>query len=226
MMMKFSKLAQLLFVSCFGLTLFACSNAPKMMTEAMPKSGFLPNYSLLQAVPNTPSGTRVWRYRNEAVSPSAYTAVMIDPIYLNQAPTQNITAESLIQAKIALQDSMIQAVMGRGNIQIVTKPGPGVARISVGITGAEASANSLQPWNFTPIGLATNAAAYAAGVNAKTPALVVENKITDSQSNQLLGEGLITVEGESFRTASGSVESFIDMAKKVVVAALKLSAQQ
>ena len=60
----------------------------------------------------------------------------------------------------------------------------------------------------------------------KTPALVVENKITDSQSNQLLGEGLITVEGESFRTASGSVESFIDMAKKVVVAALNLSARQ
>ena len=95
-----------------------------------------------------------------------------------------------------------------------------------GITGAEASANSLQPWNFTPIGLAANAAAYAGGVNAKTPALVVENKITDSQSNQLLGEGLITVEGESFRTASGSVESFVDMAKKVVVAAMKLSAQQ
>ena len=116
--------------------------------------------------------------------------------------------------------------MGKGNIQIVTKPGPGVARISVGITGAEASANSLQPWNFTPIGLAANAAAYAGGVNAKTPALVVENKITDSQSNQLLGEGLITVEGESFRTASGSVESFIDMAKKVVVAALNLSARQ
>ena len=55
---------------------------------------------------------------------------------------------------------------------------------------------------------------------------MVENKITDSQSNQLLGEGLITVEGESFRTASGSVESFVEMAKKVVVAAMKLSAQQ
>ena len=181
---------------------------------------------MLKAVPKTPEVTRVWRYRNDAVNPSIYTAVLIDPIYLNQAPTQNITAESLIQAKITLRDSMVQAIMEKGNIKIVTKPGPGVARISVGITGAEASANSLQPWNFTPIGLAANAAAYAAGVNAKTPALVVENKITDSQSNQLLGEGLITVEGESFRTASGSVESFIDMAKKVVVAALRLSAQQ
>ena len=121
---------------------------------------------------------------------------------------------------------MVQAVLAKGGIQIVTQPGPGVARISVGITGAESSADGLKPWNFTPIGLAANAAAYAGGLNAKTPALVVENKITDSVSKQLLGEGLITVEGESFRTASGSVESFVDMAKKVVAASLKISAQQ
>uniref|UniRef100_B1XUN5 Uncharacterized protein n=1 Tax=Polynucleobacter necessarius subsp. necessarius (strain STIR1) TaxID=452638 RepID=B1XUN5_POLNS len=53
----------------------------------------------------------------------------------------------------------------------------------------------------------------AGGVNSKTPALLVESKITDSQSKQLLGEGLITVQGESFRTSSGSVDSFIAMAK-------------
>jgi hypothetical protein len=224
--MKISKTIKLVAISFVGVALFACSNTPTMMTQPMPQSGFLPNYSLLKDVPDTPSGTRVWRYRNESVNPAIYTAVIIDPIYLNQTPTQNITAESLIQAKITLQNSMINTVLEKGNIKIVTKPGPDVARISVGITGAEASANSLQPWNFTPIGLATNAAAFAAGVNAKTPALVVENKITDSQSNQLLGEGLITVEGESFRTASGSVESFIDMAKKVVAASLRLSTQQ
>ncbi len=223
--MTFSRLAQLVVISSIGLTIFACSNAPKMMTQPMPQSGFLPNYALLQMVPDTPDGTRVWRYRNPNVNPTVYTAVILDPIYLNQAPTQNITAESLIQAKIALQDSMVQAVLSKGNIQIVTKPGPGVARISVGITGAEASANSLQPWNFTPIGLAANAAAYASGVNAKTPALVVENKITDTQSKQVLGEGLITIQGESFRTGSGSVESFVEMAKKAVSAAMKISAQ-
>ena len=226
MIMKISKPIQLVAASFVAISLFSCSNAPPMMTQSMPQSGFLPNYSLLQLVPNTPDGTRVWRYRNEAVNPNTYKAVLLDPIYLNQTPTQNITAESLLQAKITLQDSMVQAVMSKGDMRIVTKPGPGVVRISVGITGAEASANSLQPWNFTPIGLAANAAAYAAGANAKTPALVIENKITDSQSNQLLGEGLITVEGDSFRTASASVDSFVEMAKKAVAASLKLSTQQ
>ena len=207
-----------------AITLTACSNAPKLATESMPRSGFLPDYNLLVPMATSDSDTRVWRYRASGVNPGAYTAVILDPIYLNQNATKDVSLELINKAKAALQESMVEAVNARGNIRIVTKPGPGVARISVGITGAESSSNSLQPWNFTPIGLAMNAAAYAGGVNAKTPALLVESKITDSQSKQLLGEGLITVQGESFRTNAGSADSFIAMAKKVVRAALETSA--
>jgi hypothetical protein len=56
--------------------------------------------------------------------------------------------------------------------------------------------------------------------------LIIESKITDSQSGQILGEGLITIQGESFRTGSGSVEAFTDMAKKAVREALLLSAKR
>ncbi|OWS71813.1 hypothetical protein CBI30_05010 [Polynucleobacter aenigmaticus] len=205
--------------------LAACSNTAKLASEPMPKSGFLPNYSLLQPVATSQSDVRIWKYRIAGVSPSAYTAVILDPIYLNQNATQQITSDSINQAKVALQASMLEAVQGRGNIKIVTQPGPGVARISIGITGAESSNDYLKPWNFTPIGLAANAAAFAGGVNSKTPAMVVESKIVDSQSKVLLGEGLVTIQGESFRTGSGSVESFVAMAKKVVLAAMETSAR-
>ena len=151
-------------------------------------------------------------------------SVILDPIYLNQNATKEISPEVINQAQIALQDSIVSAVNSRGNIKIVNQPGPGVARISVGITGAESSADSLQPWNFTPIGLAMNAAAYAGGVNSKTPAMLVESKITDSQSKEVIGEGLVTIQGESFRTGGGSVESFVAMAKKVVKVALETAA--
>lgn len=206
------------------IALVACSNAPKLATESMPRSGFLPDYNLLVPMATSEKDTRIWRYRVSGVNPGVYTAVILDPIYLNQNATKDVSLEVINKAKAALQDSMVEAVNARGNIRIVTKPGPGVARISVGITGAESSADSLQPWNLTPIGLAMNAAAYAGGVNSKTPALLVESKITDSQTKQLLGEGLITVQGESFRTSSGSVDSFIAMAKKVVRSALETSA--
>ena len=207
-----------------ALVLAACSNAPKLATQSMPRSGFLPDYNLLIPTATSESDTRVWRYRISGVNPGNYTAVILDPIYLNQNATREVSADVINKAKAALQASMVEAVNSRGNIRIVTQPGPGVARVSVGITGAESSADSLQPWNFTPIGLAMNAAAYAGGVNSKTPALLVESKITDSQSKQLLGEGLVTVQGESFRTASGSSDSFIAMAKKVVRVAMETSA--
>ena len=209
-----------------ALLISACSNNSKYLTEAMPQSGFLPNYNLLERVTDSPADSRVWRYRDPAVDPNKYTSVILDPVYLNQTATQQVSAQTLAQVQDVLQSSIVEAVNARGNITIVAKPGPGVARLSVGITGAEMTNNSLQPWNFTPIGLAANAAAYAAGVNAKTPALIIESKITDSQSGQILGEGLITIQGESFRTGSGSVEAFTDMAKKAVREALMLSARQ
>lgn len=191
----------------------------------MPRSGFLPNYALLVTTYTSVSDTRVWRYRKDGISPAMYTSVMLDPIYLNQSATKEVTAESINKAKATLQASMVESVNARGNLKIVTEPGPGVVRVSVGITGAEISNDYLKPWNFTPIGLATNAAAFAGGINAKTPALVVENKITDSRTNEVIGMGLVTVQGESFRTSSGSVDSFIAMAKKAVSVALETSAK-
>ena len=207
-----------------AITLAACSNAPKLATQPMPRSGFLPDYNLLVPMATNDKDTRVWRYRISGVNPGSYSAVILDPIYLNQNATKSVSNDDINKAKAALQSSMVEAVNARGNIKIVSQPGPGVARISVGITGAESSTDSLQPWTFTPIGLAMNAAAYAGGVNSKTPALLVESKITDSQSKQLLGEGLITVQGESFRTNSGSADSFVAMAKKVVRSAMETSA--
>ena len=120
-----------------AIALSACSNAPKLATESMPRSGFLPDYNLLVPMATSDSDTRVWRYRVSGVNPGAYTSVILDPIYLNQNATKDVSLELINKAKAALQESMVEAVNSRGNIRIVTKPGPGVARISVGISGAE-----------------------------------------------------------------------------------------
>jgi hypothetical protein len=220
------KVVALLVIAPLISALVACSGGPKIMsTTVIPESGFLPNYSLLQPVANTPEGTRIWRYRKAGVNPTTYTAVILDPIYLNQSQlTSEITPQVVAQTKRVLEMSMREAVEGRRGLRIVTQPGPGVARISVGITGAEVSANGLKPWSFTPIGLAANAAAYASGVNSKTPALVIESKITDSQSKEFIGGGVITLEGETFRTGSGSIASFEEMAKRAVQLAMEVSA--
>lgn len=203
-----------------GLT--ACGGGPKVMTERMPESGFLPNYNVLQVVGNTPKDIRAWRYIKPGVQSSSYTAVMIDPIYLNQTEyTKEITPEVIAQTKKILEEAMRQAVQRRSDIKLVDKPGPGVARVAVGITGAELSADGLKPWNFTPIGLAANAAAFATGNNSKTPALVVENRVIDSQTKEFIAGGMVAVQGEPFRLGSSSVGAFQDMTRRIVVFAME-----
>jgi len=211
-------------VVCLAALIAACSSAPKLASEPMPESGFLSNYAVLSPVSTAARDARIYRYRKPDVDQAAYTGVILDPIYLNQDVTKTVTEETIQQVKQALQDSMEKAILSRGTVKIVTEPGPGVARFSVGITGANSSADGLNPWSFTPIGLAINAAAYAGGVTQKTPTLLVESKIVDSQTKALLGEGLVMVQGESFRTNTGSLESFIAMAKEAVKVAMETSA--
>ena len=203
-------------------SLAACSSGPKLMTEKIPESGFLPNYKVMQPVDNTPKDIRVWRYLKPGLFASSYTAVMIEPVYLNQREyTKEITPEVIAQTKKILEEAIRQAVSRRGDIKIVNQPGPAVLRVAIGITGAEISADGLKPWNFTPSGLATNAAAYAAGVNSRTPALVVENRITDSRSREFIAGGMVAVQGEPFRLGSSSVGAFQDMTKRIVVFAME-----
>ena len=203
-------------------SLAACSSGPKLMTEKTPESGFLPNYKVMQPVDNTPKDIRAWRYLKPGLFISSYTAVMIEPVYLNQREyTKEITPEVITQIKKILEEAIRQAVLRRGDIKIVNQPGPGVLRVAVAITGAEISADGLRPWNFTPISLAANANTYAAGVNSRTPALVMENRITDSQSREFIAGDMVAVQGEPFRLGSSSVGAFQDMTKRIVMFAME-----
>lgn len=203
-------------------SLAACSSGPKLMTEKIPESGFLPNYKVMQPVDNTPKDIRAWRYLKPGLFVSSYTAVMIEPVYLNHREyTKEITPEVIAQTKKILEEAIRQAVSRRGDIKIVNQPGPGVLRVAVAITGAEISADGLRPWNFTPISLAANANTYAAGVNSRTPALVMENRITDSQSREFIAGDMVAVQGEPFRLGSSSVGAFQDMTKRIVVFAME-----
>ena len=203
-------------------SLAACSSGPKLMTKKIPESGFLPNYKVMQPVDNTPKDIRAWRYLKPGLFISSYTAVMIEPVYLNHREyTKEITPEVIVQTKKILVEAIRQAVSRRGDIKIVNQPGPGVLRVAVAITGAEISADGLRPWNFTPISLAANANTYAAGVNSRTPALVMENRITDSQSREFIAGDMVAVQGEPFRLGSSSVGAFQDMTKRIVVFAME-----
>ncbi len=219
--MKYSKALVLAATLTVAATISGCASNLHGKQHPIPQSGFLPNYNLLTEIGGMPKDVKMWRYRNASVNPATYTAIIIDPIATDSgAYTKDVTPEIVAQTRAALQTALNEAVDSRRSMKIVTTPGPGVARISVAITGAEIDPVGLKPYNFTPVGLVVNGAAYAGGVNSKIPAMVVESRIVDSVSRDFLGGGVLTVQGDSFRTGTGSIEAFQNMAKRAVQAAV------
>jgi hypothetical protein len=224
--MKYSKAFLLAAALTVAATVTGCASNNKLKGQAIPQSGFLPNYNLLTEVGGMPKDVKMWRYRNASINPATYTAIIIDPIATDSGGyNKDVTPEIVAQTRAALQTAVYEAVDSRRSMKIVTTPGPGVARISVAITGAEIDPEGLKLYNFTPVGLVVNGAAYAGGVNSKIPAMVVESRIVDSVSRNFLGGGVLTVQGDSFRTGTGSVEAFQNMAKRAVQAAVMGPAQ-
>jgi hypothetical protein len=215
------KMIYSLIASLLIFLLAACSSAPQKTQLAAPNSGFLPNYEILKPVAIKDPDVHLWRYRKNDIPPNSYQAVIVDPIMINHEPNQKLTPEVLASIKAELQKDILDSLHNRG-FKVVNQPGPGIARLTVGITGADyANDGSLRPRDLTPVGLVTNVAGRATDLNSKFPAMILESKVVDSQSKDILNEGLITIKGESFRTGSGSIDSFVEMTKKSIRLALQ-----
>jgi hypothetical protein len=154
---------------------------------------------------------------------------MINPVVIYQTATANtadkgITEETIYKVRQEIDSSLKRGASERFNV--VNKPGPGIARISIAITGAEALGEGFKPRNLMPISAVMKVASEAAGVDSKNAMIVVEAKVQDSVSGQLLGEAVYTVAGESFRLQSSSVEAFQALAAKWVKTALREAVEE
>lgn len=209
-------------VASLVMTVGQAQAAEKLSEKVKPQSGFIPDYSLLQKV-DGPKGSQIYRYRKTGVAPENFNAVLIDPVVLNQAsPEGQLTADVLTQTRTALDQHIRESVAARG-MKIVTEPGPGVLRVSVAISGAELETEGFKPRNILPISAVMKLASKATGMESKTPTLLVESKLVDTQTQDLVGAGMITIAGESFRSEAGTVEGFQALTKRVVQVATQLA---
>lgn len=213
------KLVPLTLILMMGL--IGCTTAPKLAQEPLPSSTFLDKNQRLEPQKTAEEDTRLWLYRDQSVRTKAYSGLILEPVYLKPDAGKEVSLGLLRQAKTQLDSALSELVIKQRRLKLVKEPGLGVARVSFAITGAEISSDPFQPWHFLPIGLVLSGVTYSTGTNSKTPALLVEGKITDSQTNQLLAQGVIIAQGESFRTIAGSEEAFTAMTQKVVRAILE-----
>jgi hypothetical protein len=171
----------------------------------------------------------VYRYKSPTFKMADYKGVMIDPVLIYQTATANTAGKGITEETIYKVRQEIDATLTRGaseRFNVVTKPGPGIARVSIAITGAQALGEGFKPRNLMPISAVMKVASEAAGVDSKNAMIVVEAKVQDSVSGKLLGEAVYTVAGESFRMQSSSVEAFQSLAAKWVKTALREAVEE
>jgi hypothetical protein len=193
------------------------------------KSGFLTSaeYNRLQEIPIDQPGVKLYRYVSPDFDKSQVKGVMIDPVVLYQTALKDsgqkgLTDETIYQTRMIIDKELKDRASKR--FHVVTKPGPGVGRLSVALTGAVVEGDSFKPWNAVPISAVLFAAQKAAGVDSKTPSLVVEAKLRDSVTGKVWGQGVYVMSGETFRMESSSTEAFQKLAIEWVTTAVRVSA--
>jgi hypothetical protein len=62
----------LFFASSVLILLTACSTAPQLTTQPLPKSGFLPQYELLKPLTIKDPDVRAWNYSNQEINIHSY----------------------------------------------------------------------------------------------------------------------------------------------------------
>jgi Protein of unknown function (DUF3313) len=180
-------------------------------------SGYLGSYQDLKEVEG-PNGEKFLRYTNPRLNPANYSAVMIEKVefYPRPAPTEQLSQETIDQIGSYMTDTLRQKIGEK--VQVVEKPGPGVARLNVAITGAAGEKEGLKPYQIIPVAFVITMASRGVSGTPEEAKLVVEARATDSLSGETLikvvrvgtGEGLKkNAEGERVISLE-SVKPLID----------------
>ena len=208
------------------LMLAACASGGLSPSQ---KSGFLTSseYNRLEPVASPGPGVEIYRYVSPGFVRSDWKGVMIDPVILFQTALKNegqkgLSEETIYKTRMIIDSELKEKAARRFNV--VDKAGPGIARLSVAITGAQIEGDGFKPWNVVPVSAVLFAAQKATGLDSKTPSLVVEAKMRDSVSGKILGEGVYVMSGETFRKESSSPEAFQKLAIDWVTTAVRVSA--
>ena len=200
------------------IALWGCSTAH--FDPAKQQNGFLSNYEQLKPVDSDNSDIHLFFYKNEKINIKQYSALIVEPIYINQSIAESGISESQIKTvKDEITNNLKDTLAKK--ITLTNKAKRNVARLEVGVTGATIQNDGFKPWNILPVSLAIKLATMASGIDKKTPVLIIETKVTDSVTKKLLLASVTEISGDSFRLSSSAPEEFRKLAQKWMLEAYK-----
>ena len=204
------KLTASLIVSCLILMggISGCAKTQQMKEPLM--TGFLEDYSMLRP---GQEGEALLVYKNPQADWKSYDKAMVDSVTIwrdKNSPLKEEWKADLQRLADYFWDKIVKALMP--NYKIVSKPGPGVMRVTVAITEAESSNATMDTISsvLPPARFLTGAKGMVAGGKPGfVGAASVEAKITDAQSGTLLMAGVDRRAGT--KSLSGVSNSWSDV---------------
>lgn len=212
---------QLTMIAGLGAAIAACSTA---YTPTVANSGgFLPEYSinLMKPVPTDQDDVHAFVYKNPNFHRSDYDKLIVEEASLNQQAVESkgITTDKIANAQAVITKDLKEMLAKK--VTITNKPGPRTAKLSVAITGAMLEGDGFRPRYLMPISAALQIAQHATNLQNKKPILIIETKVVDSKTNELLTTSATEISGEKFRLESSESGEFTKIAKTWVQDAIK-----
>ncbi|MGH8283156.1 MAG: DUF3313 domain-containing protein [Gammaproteobacteria bacterium] len=177
-------LASLLVTVCAG-----CSSQqvkPSRNETAPRYSGFLSDYNLLKIDSADPGYAH---YIAPGIQPRQYQKFIIEtPVVIINTGTKFQPLDPARLMKITdYYQARLTAALSR-HYQVVTTPGPGVARIRVAVVGVVEVKPALKPRDFIPLTALFNLGRMAVGMDPYVLRVSIESEAVDAQTGRVLGE--------------------------------------
>lgn len=161
-------------------------------------SGYLGNYDDLKEV-KTEKGLEFLRWISPDIKPGEYTRVYQHDIafYPRLTPEQLAGRDTLIQIGDYFNEAIKRELAQNGIL--ATGPGPGVAETHLAITGVYISDEGMKAYEIVPVAAVIGLGQAAMGRRDQIVQLVVEGKLTDSESGTLLATAVYKGLGKNLK---------------------------
>jgi hypothetical protein len=209
-------------VAFVAIVLFVPGCAATKQARTVERLGFLKDLYPKMHEGNEDAGESLLIYKNPKVAlipPHTYTKIMLDPVLMFRGPQSKLHGIPQDQAQL-LADTFYALIYQEvsKDYEMVDKPGPGTLRAQVAITHLEESWPMLDVVSTIPAPMNALAAGsmlknVATGKPAFTGEAVVEAKISDAQTGDVLRAGVDRrvgkkkLDAESFNSWSDVYES-------------------
>ncbi|MBD7977175.1 DUF3313 domain-containing protein [Serpens gallinarum] len=160
--------------------------ASKDITQPEQYSGFLSDYSQLQPA-TSPTGQPVMRWMEPGVKLDNYRYMQVRSIdfYPEPSPTEQISSSTLTELETYARQQIKTAMSRRFQLlEPGAQPRPNTLILRAAITGVDAEAEGLKPYEVIPIAFVVAATTTATGARDRTTELFIEAELLDASTGK------------------------------------------